>query len=64
MATIHQQDGFAFRIYPRDHEPPHVHAIVRGKGEVKKDATLAEGIAVGLHANFYQEWLKIRRSLQ
>lgn len=44
MATFFTQDGFAFRIYPRDHEPPHVHAIARGKGEVKIELFGPEGI--------------------
>ena len=27
MPTIHREEGFAFRVYPGNHEPPHVHAI-------------------------------------
>lgn len=27
MPTVHQQGGFNVRIYPTDHEPPHVHCI-------------------------------------
>ncbi len=30
MPTVHRQDGFAFRIYPNDHGPPHVHAVKAG----------------------------------
>lgn len=30
MPTVHRERGFAFRIYPKDHEPPHVHAIKAG----------------------------------
>jgi hypothetical protein len=27
MPTIERADGFAFRIYPIDHDPAHVHAV-------------------------------------
>lgn len=30
MPTVHREDGIAFRIYPKDHEPPHVHAVKAG----------------------------------
>lgn len=30
MPTVIQQDGFAFRIYPNDHPPPHVHVYKAG----------------------------------
>jgi hypothetical protein len=31
MPTVHQQDGFQFRIYPNDHDPAHVHAWKAGR---------------------------------
>lgn len=34
MLTVVQADGYAIRIYPNDHEPPHVH-VIRAGGEVK-----------------------------
>lgn len=33
-ATVYREDSFAFRIYPNDHDPPHVYAI-KGDGFVK-----------------------------
>lgn len=30
MPAIHREGGFAFRIYTRDHPPPHVHAVRDG----------------------------------
>jgi hypothetical protein len=30
MPTVHRQDGFAFRIFPADHDPPHVHVYKAG----------------------------------
>jgi hypothetical protein len=27
MPTIHREAGIAFRVYSRDHGPPHVHAV-------------------------------------
>ncbi|MBA2244627.1 MAG: DUF4160 domain-containing protein [Gemmatimonadetes bacterium] len=30
MPTVYQQEGFAFRIFPADHEPPHVHVWKAG----------------------------------
>ncbi|MGI9139490.1 MAG: DUF4160 domain-containing protein [Gemmatimonadaceae bacterium] len=26
MPTVYRREGFEFRIYPADHDPPHVHA--------------------------------------
>ena len=34
MPTIISEDGFQIRIYPADHEPPHVH-VFKGGTEVK-----------------------------
>ncbi|MFE4105780.1 DUF4160 domain-containing protein [Almyronema epifaneia] len=34
MPTVLRKDGFAFRIYPNDHKPAHVH-VIKGGGEVK-----------------------------
>ena len=39
MPTVLRQAGFSVRIYPNDHDPPHVHVFKAG-GEVK--ATIAE----------------------
>lgn len=33
MATIAKTNGFSFRIYPNDHQPPHVH-VIKADGEV------------------------------
>lgn len=33
MPTIHRQDGFKIRVYPKDHPPAHVHCR-RGKAVV------------------------------
>jgi hypothetical protein len=32
MATILRTNGFSFRIYTNDHEPPHVH-VIKNDGE-------------------------------
>ena len=32
MATILRTNGFSFRIYTNDHEPPHVH-VIKADGE-------------------------------
>ena len=43
MPTVHREHGFAFRIYPNDHEPPHVHVYRAGsvvKVEVPTGAVL------------------------
>jgi hypothetical protein len=34
MPTVYRQDGFEFRIYTNDHDPPHVHVFKAG-GQVK-----------------------------
>jgi len=34
MPTVHKEDGYAVRIYTKDHPPPHVH-VWRGSGVVK-----------------------------
>jgi len=34
VPTVHREAGWTFRIYPRDHDPPHVHAV-GGDGFVK-----------------------------
>jgi hypothetical protein len=33
MATIAKTNGFSFRIYSNEHEPPHVH-VIKADGEV------------------------------
>lgn len=33
MPTILRRNGFAFRVYPNDHRPAHVH-VIKGDGEV------------------------------
>ena len=39
MPTVLRKEGFSVRIYPNDHDPPHVH-IFKAEGEIK--ATIAE----------------------
>jgi len=34
MPTILRQDGFAVRLYPNDHDPPHVH-VFKAEGQAK-----------------------------
>lgn len=34
MPTVHEEDGYAVRIYTKDHPPPHVH-VWRGGGVAK-----------------------------
>jgi len=34
MPVVHRARGFAFRIYPGDHAPPHVHAV-NAEGEAR-----------------------------
>lgn len=34
MPTVLRVDGFEVRIYPRDHDPPHVH-VFRAGGQAK-----------------------------
>jgi hypothetical protein len=48
MPTVIQKDGFAFRIYPNDHPPPHVHVYKAGtwtkiRIETPERATLVMG---------------------
>ena len=36
MPTVHREEGIAFRVYLRDHPPPHVHAIkARGFAKIE-----------------------------
>jgi Domain of unknown function (DUF4160) len=37
VPTVHRERGFDVRIYlpPREREPPHVHVVKKGFGEVK-----------------------------
>lgn len=42
MPTILRIDGFAVRIYPNDHQPPHVHVIgANGEAVVSLDGSSA-----------------------
>ena len=45
MPTILRQDGFEFRVWTNDHEPPHVHVFKAG-GQVKIEIKTAEAVAV------------------
>lgn len=45
MPTILRQDGFEFRIWTNDHEPPHVHVFKAG-GQVKIEIVTAQAMAV------------------
>lgn len=49
MPTILRIDGFAVRIYPNDHQPPHVHVIgANGEAVVSLDGSSALIRTVGL----------------
>lgn len=50
MPTVHREEGIAFRIYPNDHGPPHVHAIKAGtfaKIEIGEEGASPRVLGVG-----------------
>ena len=75
MATLFKLFGLIFRIYTRDHQPPHVHVISQegeaifiidhevvlkdNKGMKPKDVSLAVSILEENKELILEEWSKI-----
>lgn len=47
MATLHNERGFAFHVFPNDHQPAHIHAV-KGDGDLRIDVSGEDPVPLGL----------------
>lgn len=74
MPTVHREGPFSFRIWPADHDPPHVHvynsdgmciveietAVIRKRvGMQDRDAARAAAIVKERSGSLLEAWRKI-----